>query len=203
MMSDDAHYDIPSWVDFVRGLYPDVKRAQMQRHQAECRECSELAAFWGRVWNVAHRLREHTAPEEWSRQAEHIFETETLRPIRQLPARPAVLAFDSFDSLVPAHVRSGSQSARHVVYECGNCALDLKLETISELQEMSVVGQISDRRDPDAAIPSTPIFMFAGQNVIASTSSNEFGEFHFAFKPKRKMKISFPFEGWRIDVTLD
>ena len=38
---------------------------------------------------------------------------------------------------------------------------------------------------------------------MAITSSDEFGEFQLACELKRKMLISFPFDGFRINVTLD
>jgi hypothetical protein len=202
-MSDDGHYDLGNWVDFVRGLCPEEQRSQMQLHQSACRECSAMVSLLDRIWNAARHLTQNTAPEEWSRKAEQIFETGKLGPIRQLPGMAAVLAFDSLSSVSPAHVRSGLQSARHVIYETERCALDLKLESLPERRELSVIGQITDRRDPEAVVPETPVFMFAGEQLIAATSSSQFGEFQFACRQKRKLRISFPFDGWRIDVTLD
>ena len=198
-----AHYEIDAWVDFARGLCPDERMADMERHRSSCAECLALSELLAGVWKIGRSLAGNTAPEEWSRRAEQILQTEKLAPVRRLPSRAAVLSFDSFDSLTPANVRSSSGALRYVIYETKECTVDLKVEDSPQLQGLSIVGQITDRRAPDKAIPTTPVFLFAGHKLLASTSSNEFGEFQIACKSKRKVWISFPFDDWRIDVKLD
>jgi hypothetical protein len=76
------------------------------------------------------------------------------------------------------------------------------LEEHPEPPRQSLIGQISDRRREDTALPPTPIFLLSGKRLVASTTSNEFGEFQFGCKLNHKMMISFPFDGSRIDVPL-
>jgi hypothetical protein len=66
-----------------------------------------------------------------------------------------------------------------------------------------LVGQITDVRNPGAAVPSTRIFVLTNNKLVASTSSNAFGEFQLALIRRSNMLLSFPFEGARIDVPLD
>jgi hypothetical protein len=162
-----------------------------------------MVKFFTRVWDAGRHMEENMAPQEWSRKAKLILGDQTLAPIRQLPAYSAVLAFDSFDALVPDQVRAGHSPARHIIYRALDCNLELTVDRNPEQFDLSITGQITDCRTPDRAIPSTPVFLLAGKKVLASTTSNEFGEFQLACRPKRKMLISFPFAGSRIDVILD
>jgi hypothetical protein len=202
-MSPDQHFDLEILVDFARGLASPSQQADIRDHMTVCQTCSETAELLANVWRVGHTMEKGTVPEEWSRKAEQILGDHTFAPIRQLPVHTAVLAFDSFQGLTPEHVRAAPASVRHMAYEAMNCSLYLKVDQVSERRDISIVGQITDRRSPDRAISSTPILLLAGSKVLASTSSNEFGEFQLACKPKRRMSLSFPFEGSRIDVVLD
>jgi len=202
-MSPDQHFDLEILVDFARGLTSPSQQADIRNHMTACETCSEMAEFLASVWGVGRTMEKDAVPEEWSRKAEQILGDQTFAPIRRLPVYTAVLAFDSFQDLTPEHVRTAPASVRHIAYEALNCSLYLKVDQVSERQDISIVGQITDRRNPDRAISGTPILLLAGSNVLASTSSNEFGEFQLACKPKRRMSLSFPFDGSRIDVALD
>jgi anti-sigma factor RsiW len=201
-MNPDQHFVVDAWVDFARGLYSPAQRTAMEEHRTTCQACSEMAKFFEKVWEVGHSLQEDTVPQDWSQKAKQILSDQTLAPIRQLPAYAAVLAFDSSEALTPEHVRTG-HSSRHIIYRALDCNLELAVDRNTEQRDLSITGQITDCRTPDRAVPSTPVFLLAGNKVLASTTSNEFGEFQLAFKPKRKMRISFPFDGSRIDVILD
>ena len=202
-MNPDEHFEIDAWVDFARGLCSPAQRITMEEHMAACLTCSEMAEFLGKVWQAGRSMGDATVPQEWSRKAEQILNVQTLTPIRQLPAHSAVLAFDSFNALAPDHVRAGPSPARHMTYNALLCSVELKVDQNSERRDVSIVGQITDRRTPDRAIPRTPIFLLTGHKVLATTSSNEFGEFQLACRPQRKLLISFPFDGSRINVILD
>jgi hypothetical protein len=202
-MSSDQHFDVDAWVDFARGLYSPAQRIAMERHMATCKPCSEMAEFFIKVWDIGHRLEANEVPQEWSRKAKQILSDETLVPLRQLPVYSALLAFDSFDAFAPDHVRAGHSPVRHIIYRAMDCNLELTVDRNPEQRDLSITGQITDCRTPDRAIPSTPVFLLAGNKVLASTNSNEFGEFQLACRPKRRMLISFPFDGSRIDVILD
>jgi hypothetical protein len=202
-MNPDGHFDIDAWVDFVRGLCTTAQNKTMQEHLAACKTCSEMAQFLGKVWRVGRNMGEETVPLAWSIKAEQILGDQTLMPLRRLAAYAAVLTFDSFAALAPNHVRAGPSSSRRLSYSALDCSLELMVDQNPEQHAVWIVGQITDRRTPDQPIPSTPVFLLTGNKVLASTSSNEFGEFQIACKPKRKLSISFPFAGSRIDVFLD
>jgi hypothetical protein len=202
-MNPDEHFEIDAWVDFARGVCSPAQRITMEEHMATCLTCSEMAEFLGKVWQTGRGMKEENVPQKWSRKAEQILNDQTLTPIRQLPAHSAVLAFDSFNALAPDPVRAGPSSARHMTYNALLCVVELKVDQNLERHNVSIVGQITDRRTPDRAIPRTSIFLLTGDKVLATTSSNEFGEFQLECKPQRRLLISFPFDGSRINVILD
>jgi hypothetical protein len=203
-MSHDDHFDIEAWVDFARGLSSPAQNSAMQIHLASgCVPCSEMASLFVRIWKISQAAAEDRVPENWSRQAEDILHDETIAPIRLLPVRRAVPAINSFAAAEGVSVRADSQSGRHVVYEAQGCVVTLKLDAARDSRELSIVGQIADRRGPGRAVGSIPVFLLRGTKLVATTSSNDFGEFQLAFELKHKMLISFPFDGSRIDVMLD
>jgi hypothetical protein len=202
-MNPDEHFDFDAWMDFARGLGSPRQRTAMQQHADSCAACSETAAFLGQIWNVGRAMPPNTVPEAWSHKAEQILGDHLLQPIRLLPKITAVLTSDSFSTAVPANVRSGLQPARQMMYYAADCALYMQVAEGSVASDVAIVGQIANRRTREAAVANTPVFLTTGNKVLASTSSNEFGEFQLACRPKRKMQISFPFEGSCIEVKLD
>jgi hypothetical protein len=202
-MSRDGHFDFEDWIDYARGLGSAGQRAAMQDHARLCAECSETAEFLAVLWTVGQGMDQQPVPANWLQKAENIFPEGTWTPTRRLPVLRAILAFDSLEAPAPQHVRATSHSGRHMIYHASDCALDLKLDERPDRNAVSIVGQIMDRQSPDQAVPRTPIFLVTRNKVLASTSSNEFGEFQLACKPKRKLQISFPFRGARVEVSLD
>jgi hypothetical protein len=202
-MNPNDHFDIDAWVNHARGLGSPEQRSAMQDHAHSCVACSETLGFLSKFWAIGKDMAKDALPEEWSTKAEQIFRNRVLQPIQLLPAQAAILAFDSLNAATPQHVRAHSSTGRHMVYHAADCAIDLKLDDSLRPNDVSIIGQISDRRSPDRAITNTPVFLLTGKKILASTFSNQFGEFRLICRPKRNMLISFPFDGSRIDVTLD
>jgi len=203
-MRSDDHFDTEAWIDFVRGLRSPAQNSAMQTHLASgCAPCSEIASLFAQVWKVGRSAGEDRVPEDWSRKAEDILRNETMAPIRLLPTRWAIPAISTVGVLEASFLRAEYQSNRHVVYETQGCAVTLKLDEDRNSREVLIIGQITDQRRPERRVGYTPIFLFRGTKGVAITSSDEFGEFQLACELKRKMLISFPFDGFRINVTLD
>jgi len=200
-MSHD-HYEIGVWVDFVRGLVSASQLEEMRTHLAACDACSVTADLLGRLWKTGQQS-EQPVPETWSQRAEDILREQTLGVLRRLPARRAAPAFGRSAILQAAAVRSSSGLSRHTIYEAESCVIDVAIEDGPSPQELSIVGQIRGRSGGEGAVASIPIYLRRGKKLLAATSSNEFGEFQLAAALQHKMSLSFPFDGFRIDVMLD
>jgi|RhiMethySRZTD1v2_1073278.scaffolds.fasta_scaffold1272720_1 hypothetical protein len=199
-----GHFDVDEWIDFARGLGSHTRRNEMQLHVEMCAACRETASLFGKIWETAHEMAKDSLPQGWLQRAEQIFADQMLQPLQSMDACIAVLAFDSLSAATPENVRTGSHPGRHMLYHTANCALYMKLdEGQTDPAQVSIVGQITDRGHPERAISNTPIFLLNGNKVLVTTSSNEFGEFQLACKTRRRLQISFPFDGSRIDVKLD
>jgi hypothetical protein len=204
LMNPDEHFELEAWLDFARGLGSTEQRTAMQRHASLCTACAEMTLFFSKVWEAGRGMAKETVPDEWLRKAEDVFAVETLHPLETMPVCIAVLAFDSLSATPAVNVRADLHPERHVLYHAPDCALYMKLEEAqTSKSELSIVGQITDKRSPDRGVSNNPVFLLNGTKVLVATSSNEFGEFQLACKPKRGMQISFPFNGSRINVSLD
>jgi hypothetical protein len=202
-VSHDDHFEIGAWIDYARGVGPSARRSDIERHLASgCDACAKLAEFFKKLSEAGLSLLEDEAPQEWSQKAEQIFQKELLRPIETLPVRRATPVPFHF-SAEPPPVRARSPLGRYMTYQTSECTVDLKLEQGANPLELSLVGQITDIRKPGVAVTFTPVFVLTNNKLVASTSSNAFGEFQLALIRRRNMVLSFPFEGARIDVTLD
>jgi hypothetical protein len=202
-MNKDCHFQIGAWIDYVRGLDSAAHHAEIESHLASgCAVCAEMAQFLKKLSGAGLRAAEEQAPEAWSRKAEQIFQERILHPIQMLPVRRAVPAAFKF-SAEPVPVRAGEPFGRHMRYETPECNVILTLEEGANPNELSLVGQIVDARKDDAAVSLLPVFILANNKLVANTSSNAHGEFQFALSRRRNLLLSFPFEGFRIDVMLD
>jgi hypothetical protein len=202
-MSHKDHFEMGVWVDYARGLGSSARRSDIERHLASgCDACTRLAGFFKRLSEAGLRSVEDKAPLEWSQKAEQILQKELLRPIETLPVRRAAPVPFHF-SAEPAPIRAGRALGRHMTYQTLECAVDLTLERGTNPRGFSLVGQITEIRKPGAAVAGTPVFVLTNNKLVASTSSNAFGEFQLEIIRRRKMMLIFPFEGARIEVMLD
>ena len=196
------HFEIGAWIDFVRGISPPALCEQMRTHLTSgCVTCSELAAYLERVW-TAGRRSEDNVPEAWVMKATAIFDDQTLGAIRFLPIHTAHPAFNSFKT-IEVGVRTRSRKIGHLIFETDDCTVNLRLEPHGDSRELSIVGQVTAKEVSREFSTPIPIYMFRKNKLIAKTSSNEFGEFQFKGVLRLPLSISFPFEGYRVDVPLD
>jgi len=200
-MSSNDHFSVEDWIDFARDVCPVDKADAMRVHLHDCPPCREFSGFLKSLWQTGREMDSQPVPESWAAKAENILPERILRPLQGLPAVSALLAADSLTAAALQNVRGNSREERMLLFETPQCKVDLRLA--EGLQgTLSLVGQIRGRRESDAAVSGTPVFLLARGRVVASAPSNEFGEFQMMCRPRRKMQISFPFEGSRVDIDL-
>jgi hypothetical protein len=203
-----AHYDRASWVDHVRGLGAPDGRAALDSHAAACAGCSRTSQLWSRLAAIGEGDARDAVPAGVLRRARRIFVPPTpekrANPIQLL----AQLVYDSFRDPLPAGLRAEDRPSQ-IRFEAGPYSLDLHLnrERVdrerSAAARMVLVGQIAHRGEPDKRLPLLPVLLVKGRRVVASSVSNEWGEFHLEYDPRARVRLQIPVgENKRIEVPL-
>jgi len=169
------HYTLQEWVDFARGVVPPELCGVMQRHlDAPCKQCQDAAAFWQTVLTRASREVGCQPPKEAVRQVKTLFGLIKPSESRPGPLGLAERIFDSVLSPAPAGLRSMSATGRRMVYQSGDCLLDLCLQTGG--RSFFLAGQVLRASNPAESYSGSHVLLW-GASVLAEATSNEFGEF--------------------------
>jgi hypothetical protein len=88
------------------------------------------------------------------------------------------------------------------VFESGDFFIDLRLE--QEPDEVTLVGQLTDRIDPGKALDEAPVLVMARHDVVAHAVYNKFGEFQLGYAPARDLRLCVALAppDQRIEVSL-
>lgn len=200
------HFDLMEWAEFARGMANEDTRAAMELHLASgCTKCGEYAAMFRDFTAIAAAEAGYELPASALRCAEAIYDIRKPEKMFRLRRLLAQLVYDSFQEAVPAGVRTQQQLSRQALYEAGEFRLDLRLEQARGSANVSLVGQIENRRDPKRPVGSVPVFLSVGKEVVARTISNQFGEFQLNYQPRTHLRLHLPIlqeQGRRIEVPL-
>ena len=200
------HFDICQWTDFARGVVPGPDRTIMDAHLSSqrCVRCRATLALVHRVVAVARAEDRYTPPEYVVRCVKAISAVRRPQGTR-LPGLIARLVYDSFRDPVPAGIRAQDRTSRHALYEAENYCLDLQLEHDTGTSLVTLMGQLTNREDPDSSVAEAPVLLMARKDVIAHAVSNPFGEFQMEYAPARHLRLCLPLDpsGKRIEVSLD
>lgn len=183
------HFDITEWADFVRGLTPADIRKQMEEHRAECKACWRTARTLTAFCATAAYVKSIEAPAPSVHCAEALFALQEAEPKRSRAGWLARLVFDSFREPLPAGVRSGQRLSRQALFEAGSYRVDLRVERESGTEQLALVGQLEDRKQPRAEMGSVPVMLAAGREVVARGITNRFGEFQFTCRPIPRLQL--------------
>ena len=150
------HFDITHWADFARGVAADADRAAMEAHMSSgCRRCRGTLELVQRVVTSARTDALYAPPEPVVRCAKAI--SALLRPQGSTVSRLILrLAYDSFRDPVPAGIRAEDRVSRHTLYEAGNFDLDLRFEQEKGSRLATLVGQLTNREEPDGSLDEAP-----------------------------------------------
>ncbi|HUK26489.1 MAG TPA: hypothetical protein VLV49_18065 [Terriglobales bacterium] len=166
------HYNEASWADFARNLLSADLRAAMQKHAGKCSTCRALLRMSEQIIAFAREEPSLTPPDNLV----HLVKTQFMA---SAPAKGKVrLMFDSLLQPALAGVR-GPASDRQLLFETDELYIDLRLESHRRAAPARVVGQLLSRAAEPRAAGGKTIRLHRGQALLASTTTNEFGEFQF------------------------
>jgi len=198
------HYSLEQWTDFVRGVTDEGTRAAMAAHlELGCARCAKAADTLRQVGDILADESKYQVPEHAVRCARAIFASQ--RPqIMRIPRLAVQLLYDSIREPLPAGIRARDQLTRRALYEAGGFFLDLRLEHDPGSPMLNLVGQLANRDMPAQSSSGVLVLLTAGNDVVARTLTNRFGEFQMEYEPAPNLRLFVPLDvaGGRIDLPL-
>lgn len=182
------HIPQESLAEFVRETLPSADRRQVQKHVAECSECSELAGMFRKVAQVGSKEALYEPSAGIVRVAKAYFGTQQDRAHK--PAGLIELLFDSLSEPLAAGARASVASARQLLYRVGTVYVDMRVDSEVNSEQAALVGQMLDSAHPGHPVSGVPVVLMDGRKNVASTISNTNGEFHLAFAIKNNLRLS-------------
>jgi len=198
------HFDITQWTDFARGVTAVADRGVMEAHVVSgCARCRETLSLVKRVVESARIDNASDPPEHVVRCAKALsaLMSPTRSDVSTLIAR---LVYDSFGALAPVGMRAEDRVSRHGLYEAGDFCVDVRLEQEMGSALATLVGQISNRVDPDSSLIEAPVLLMARKDIIAHTVYNRFGEFQMEYPPAPDLRLRLALvpPGKRLELSL-
>lgn len=182
------HYDITEWLDHLRGFADRDRNIALESHRQQCPTCNATAAWLTKTLAAAALERTSDVPAQVVHNARAIF---ALRGLDQIQVHRGILArlvFDSFHQPALQGVRSEQRlDVRHLLYDADGFAIDLRLEHERTTPAVSMIGQIHHASDSDRQVAHMPVTLASNDQIIASTVSNQFGEFTLKYLPQSSL----------------
>ncbi len=179
------HYDITEWLDHLRGFSAGERKSALESHRRQCDACNATADWLSRTLADAAGERNTVVPEHVLHNARAIF---ALRALDQIHVRRGLLArlvFDSFTQPALQGVRSEQRlDVRHLLYDAGAYAIDVRLEHERGTADVSMIGQIHSTDDSGQHVAHMPVMLTSNEGTIAQAVSNQFGEFTLKYTPQ-------------------
>jgi hypothetical protein len=185
------HFSLENWADFANRVISDDRRASMERHlELGCTQCANVLARWQWMRKFAGEESLCCPPEDAVKLAKRVFRSYVPGDKQDAVRCFAELIFDSFRQPALEGVRNGRMNTRHLIYKAGNVVIDLQLEASAHPNRMSLVGQVMDSSRNAKGIQRAPVLIRYGQDTLAQTQTNQFGEFHLECEAGKSLQIS-------------
>src|SRR5437588_238368 len=138
--------------------------------------------------------------EEMSVAAKKYFE---IQPSAVVAARQDLsregyeLLFDSCAQTPRDGVRNSVVAARQLLFRIGSVFVDVEVGRETDSNQASLTGQMLDSSNPGHPPVGVPVALLDRGRRVASTSSNDHGEFRMRFAVKNNLKLSVTFDRQR------
>ena len=174
--------------EFVRENLQQADSVEIREHLATCNECSQIAMLFHEIVRVGANEAAYEPPAGIAQMAKAYFRTEQNRVPQSTTAFE--LLFDSLAQPVAAGARASVASARQLLYRVGTVYVDMRVDSESNSERAALVGQMLDSAHPNHPVAGVPVVLLDGRKNVASTISNNNGEFHLEFDLKNNLRVS-------------
>lgn len=187
---DSRHYSTEELVNFVTLQATAEETASIRRHlDVGCKKCGAAQSLWSRVLRTASRQK--ALPPVSAVQ--HVRQAFAIVAETQRPKRAALiprLVFDSAWQPAMVGVRSGGDTPQRVLYKTRSVSIEMHLEPVPRSEQVNIAGQVTLAEQAET-LPPIAVLLSGRKGKLASTSTNDFGEFNLAFVPEEGLRISF------------
>jgi hypothetical protein len=200
-----CHFDVAEWTDYVRNLVPPPQNREMQVHlQQGCLQCNTAQEWLSRFAGACARMAAYNVPDPIGVFIKPQLSSRRPRPVSALKRVWATLQYDSLTDPQPSGARAGSQTCRHLLFQAGDYSVDLRFEREKRSANLTLVGQIANRKDRQRSMADALVMLFSGSQEVARCVSNSFGEFQFEYVPQPDLHLRVPLADMEqeIQVTL-
>jgi hypothetical protein len=182
------HIPQESLAEFVRQSLPLEHNRWVQDHVKDCNECSQMAALFQQIAKVGANEPLYEPPAGIVRTVKAYFGTQQ----HQVQPNTSVFAllFDSLGQPLHAGSRASVASARQLLYRVGTIYVDMRVDSELNSEQAALVGQMLDSAHPGHPVSGVPVILMDGRKSVASTISNNNGEFHLEFSIKSNLRLS-------------
>ncbi len=197
------HFSITEWADFARDVASAEESRQMQRHLDEgCSVCTETVQTWKSVTECARQEVSYEPPSSSLRIAKSYFAPFKLASKQATGLRIARLTFDSFARRAEVGVRGSDPLPRQLMYQFDDVCIDLRLEPKPATNQVGLVGQVADSGEPAMSVDGKAVSLLRGSEMLAQTSTNQFGEFRFSFRDSEHLQLLVGLKETAVVVSL-
>jgi hypothetical protein len=176
------HFSLIEWVDFVRNVLPGEHRAPMQEHLDQgCGACLKMFKTWATMVDFARHEPFYEPPDGAVRNAGSYFFSFRLTLRERKDVRVLRHVFDSFSLGTVDGIRGTGMAPRQLLYNSHSLFVDLHLEQTGGANPIALTGQVVDAHLRDGILEEVPVLLFGKGDMELETTTNRFGEFHFAF----------------------
>ena len=173
---------------FVRKSLSAKESASIQAHLDQCVACSEAVEMFSEVAQIAAKEASYAPPDGIVRSVKAYFGTRQQKPA---PGKAVFeLLFDSLAQPMVAGARASVASARQLLYRVGTVYVDMRVDSELNSERAALVGQMLDSARPGNPVAGVPVILMDGRKNVASTISNNNGEFHLEFALKNNLRLS-------------
>ncbi len=183
------HFTIEQWADLARNVVSPDDSAKMQGHLGECGKCAQTSAIMNGVAAAAAREENYEPPADVVRMSKLLMASQESRTVKARLFEILPLVFDSLLQPATAGVRAALTTSRQLLYRKGDCCIDIRLDRAAGAKEISLIGQVLDSGQKGRGPGAIPVELMSGEQMIAGTTTNDFGEFQFSFPPAQDLRI--------------
>lgn len=186
-MTDNDHFRLEEWAEFLRGRVQLEEGARMERHlQHGCPDCSRTLELWRGVFDAASREAASEPPDDVLRCAKALYSA--FPPDKKSGLNLRVARLSRFGQQASEGTRSSPGPAgTHLLFREGTVLLDMSVRPMRASESVSLMGQVVDSAQLNVPMEDRRVSVVRASNALAQTSTNEFGEFRLEFEPSEDL----------------
>ena len=162
----------------------------MHHLESGCSHCAQVASHWHLLKKFAAKESGLQLPDQSVAFVKGAFRAPSKPESRSFVETIAQLVFDSFQQPLLAGVRSSAPGARSLLYEAGQLLIDINLDFSEDTRQVVLQGQVMDSTIQGKGVEEIPISLQSGQETLAQTETNEFGEFELQCDARKGLQVS-------------